>query len=158
MRGTSVISTTTGWKMRPFSEFSEGKDWFISLLKAHNFTDILDTDTISRFYRWDVEATSPEGIRYAFELKNRSFPSTTFGDAAVNYDKYEKLTDCPYKAVLVMFWPDCFILIDVKSCPPDNDITRDCARTTRFRDHTRGDNKMARWYIQDRKVFDYDQV
>lgn len=147
----------TGRKMRPFNDLSEGKDWFIRWLTDHHFTDIVDTDTISRYYHWDVEATL-NGQRYAFELKNRTFPSYQFGDAAVNYDKYEHLRDCPHRAIFVTFWTDCFILIDVKNCPPDSDITRDCARTTRFSDHTRRQNKMATWNIQNMKVLKYDQI
>lgn len=143
--------------MRPFSELSEGKEWFIGWLQKKGFTSILDTDTISRYYHWDIEATY-KNQRFVFELKNRTFPSYQFGDAAVNYDKYEYLRDCPHKAIFVTFWTDKFIMIDVKSCPPDEDITRDCARTTRFQDHTRRQNKMVTWKIQNMILLDYDQV
>ena len=157
MQAASNTYMITGVIMRPFNELSEGKDWFINWLKNHHFIDIVDTDTISRYYHWDVEATL-NGERYAFELKNRTFPSYQFGDAAVNYDKYEYLLDCPHKAIFVTFWTDCFIMIDVKNCHPDEDITRQCPHQTRFPDHQIISKKMVRWKIQNMKLLKYDQI
>ena len=148
---TSTLTTV----MRPFDEISEGKDWFINWLKKHNFTDIVDTDTISIYYHWDLEATLG-GQRYAFELKNRTFPSYHFGDAAVNYDKYEYLLDCPYKAVFVTFWTDCFIMIDVKSRYPDSFFYKMCPHQTRFQDHHLMKKEMVSWSIQNMKLLKYD--
>lgn len=141
--------------MRPFNEISEGKAFFINWLERHHFTDIVDTDTISRYYHWDVEATLG-GQRYVFELKNRTFPSSLYGDAAVNYDKYEYLLNCPYKAVFVTFWTDCFIMIDVKNCPPDETIDRRCPHQTRFPDHHIINKRLVKWNIQDRILLDYE--
>ena len=141
--------------MRPFDEISEGKEWFISWLRKHNFTNIVDTDTISRYYHWDLEATLG-GQRYAFELKNRTFPSYHFGDAAVNYDKYEYLLNCPYKAVFVTFWTDCFIMIDVKSRYPDSFFYKMCPHQTRFQDHHLMKKEMVSWSIQNMKLLKYD--
>ena len=141
--------------MRPFDEISEGKDWFINWLKNHHFTDIVDTDTISRYYHWDVEATL-NGERYAFELKNRTFPSSRYGDAAVNYDKYEHLLNCPHKAVFVTFWTDCFIMIDVKSRYPDSFFYKICPHQTRFQDHHLMKKEMVSWSIQNMKLLKYD--
>lgn len=141
--------------MRPFDEISEGKEWFISWLRKHNFTNIVDTDTISRYYHWDVEATLNDE-RYAFELKNRTFPSSRYGDAAVNYDKYEYLLDCPYKAVFVTFWTDCFIMIDVKSRYPDSFFYKMCPHQTRFQDHHLMKKEMVSWSIQNMKLLKYD--
>ena len=141
--------------MRPFDEISEGKEWFISWLKKHNFTNIVDTDTISRYYHWDLEATL-NGERYAFELKNRTFPSYHFGDAAVNYDKYEYLHDCPYKAVFVTFWTDCWCMIDVKSRYPDSFFYKMCPHQTRFQDHHLMKKEMVSWSIQNMKLLKYD--
>ena len=141
--------------MRPFNELSEGKEWFISWLKKHNFTDIVDTDTISIYYHWDLEATL-NGVKYAFELKNRTFPSYHFGDAAVNYDKYEYLLNCPYKAVFVTFWTDCFIMIDVKSRYPDSFFYKMCPHQTRFQDHHLMKKEMVSWSIQNMKLLKYD--
>ena len=141
--------------MRPFDEISEGKDWFINWLKKHNFTDIVDTDTISIYYHWDVEATL-NGERYVFELKNRTFPSSRYGDAAVNYDKYEYLLNCPYKAVFVTFWTDCFIMIDVKSRYPDSFFYKMCPHQTRFQDHHLMKKEMVSWSIQNMKLLKYD--
>ena len=155
MQAASNTYMITGVIMRPFNELSEGKDWFINWLKNHHFTDIVDTDTISRYYHWDIEATL-NGERYAFELKNRTFPSYQFGDAAVNYDKYEYLLNCPHRAIFVTFWTDCFIMIDVKNCHPDEDITRQCPYQTRFPDHQIISKKMVRWKIQNMKLLKYD--
>ena len=141
--------------MRPFDEISEGKAFFINWLERHNFTDIVDTDTISRYYHWDVEATL-NGERYAFELKNRTFPSSRYGDAAVNYDKYEYLLNCPYKAVFVTFWTDCFIMIDVKSRYPDSFFYKMCPHQTRFQDHHLMKKEMVSWSIQNMKLLKYD--
>ena len=141
--------------MRPFDEISEGKEWFISWLRKHNFTNIVDTDTISIYYHWDLEATLG-GQRYAFELKNRTFPSYYFGDAAVNYDKYEYLLNCPYKAVFVTFWTDCFIMIDVKSRYPDSFFYKMCPHQTRFQDHHLMKKEMVSWSIQNMKLLKYD--
>ena len=141
--------------MRPFDEISEGKAFFINWLEQHHFTDIVDTDTISRYYHWDVEATL-NGERYAFELKNRTFPSSRYGDAAVNYDKYEYLLNCPYKAVFVTFWTDCFIMIDVKSRYPDSFFYKMCPHQTRFQDHHLMKKEMVSWSIQNMKLLKYD--
>ena len=141
--------------MRPFDEISEGKAFFINWLEQHHFTDIVDTDTISRYYHWDLEATL-NGERYAFELKNRTFPSSRYGDAAVNYDKYEHLLNCPYKAVFVTFWTDCFIMIDVKSRYPDSFFYKMCPHQTRFRDHHLMKKEMVSWSIQNMKLLKYD--
>lgn len=141
--------------MRPFDEISEGKAFFINWLEQHHFTDIVDTDTISRYYHWDLEATL-NGERYAFELKNRTFPSSRYGDAAVNYDKYEHLLNCPYKAVFVTFWTDCFIMIDVKSRYPDSFFYKMCPHQTRFQDHHLMKKEMVSWSIQNMKLLKYD--
>ena len=141
--------------MRPFDEISEGKAFFINWLEQHHFTDIVDTDTISRYYHWDLEATL-NGERYAFELKNRTFPSSRYGDAAVNYDKYEYLLKCPYKAVFVTFWTDCFIMIDVKSRYPDSFFYKMCPHQTRFQDHHLMKKEMVSWSIQNMKLLKYD--
>ena len=141
--------------MRPFDEISEGKAFFINWLEQHHFTDIVDTDTISRYCHWDLEATL-NGERYAFELKNRTFPSSRYGDAAVNYDKYEYLLNCPYKAVFVTFWTDCFIMIDVKSRYPDSFFYKMCPHQTRFQDHHLMKKEMVSWSIQNMKLLNYD--
>ena len=141
--------------MRPFDEISEGKAFFINWLEQHHFTDIVDTDPISRYYHWDLEATL-NGERYAFELKNRTFPSSRYGDAAVNYDKYEYLLNCPYKAVFVTFWTDCFIMIDVKSRYPDSFFYKMCPHQTRFQDHHLMKKEMVSWSIQNMKLLKYD--
>lgn len=142
-------------RMRPFNDLSEGKGFLISLLKSHQFTDIIDTDIISQYTHWDLEATH-KGERYVFELKNRTFPSTKYNDTAINYDKYKYLLDCPYHSVLVTFWTDCWCMIDIKSCKPDSDINRVCPHQTRFRDHTLINKHMVAWNIQNKILLQYD--
>ena len=145
--------------MRPFQsdvEGVEGKEWFISWLKKHHFKDVIDTDTISKYYHWDVEATL-NGRRYAFELKNRNHKSSWRWDTVINKYKYDYLVDCPYTSVLVTFFEDCFVLIDVKMRPPDGYIIRECARQTWFQDKTLYDNKMARWDIQNMRLLSYNE-
>lgn len=141
---------------RPFSSETEGKEWFISWLKKHRFQDILDTDVISEYYHWDVEATL-NGRRYAFELKNRNHKSSWSFDTVVNKYKYDYLVDCPYESVLVTFFEDCFVLIRVKNRPPDNYIVKECSRHTWFKDKTLFDNKMARWDIQNMHLLSYNE-
>lgn len=141
--------------MRPFNELSEGKDWFINWLNNNNFTDIIDTDSISQYCHWDVEATYGNE-KYIFELKNRTFESTKFDDTAINYDKYEHLLNSPYRAVLVTFWTDCWLMLNIKVNKPDNTFIKRCAHQTRFADHTLVNKKMVSWNIKNKKMLQYD--
>ena len=141
--------------MRPFSDLSDGREWFISWLRKHNFTDIVDTDTISIYCHWDVEAKYGN-CKYIFELKNRTFESTKYNDTAINYDKYEHLLNSPYRAVLVTFWTDKWMMVDVKVNEPDNTFIKRCAHQTRFADHTMINKKMVSWKIQNMKMLDYE--
>ena len=82
-------------KMRPFNDTingDEGKKWFICWLKENNFTDITDTDTISKFCHYDLEATL-NSVKYCFELKNRTFPSYKYGDVLLSGEKYDYLNN-----------------------------------------------------------------
>lgn len=142
-------------KMRNFSELDEGKKWFISWLNNNNFTDIIDTDSISQYCHWDVEATYGNE-KYIFELKNRTFESTKFDDTAINYDKYEHLINSPYRAVLVTFWTDCWLMLDIKVNKPDNTFIKRCPHQTRFADHTMINKKMVSWTIKNKKLLQYD--
>ena len=141
--------------MRPFSDLSDGREWFISWLRKHNFTDIVDTDTISIYCHWDVEAKYGN-CKYIFELKNRTFESTKFDDTAINYDKYEHLLNSPYRAVLVTFWTDCWLMLDIKVNKPDNTFIKRCAHQTRFSDHTLVNKKLVSWNIRNKKLLQYD--
>lgn len=141
--------------MRPFSDLSDGREWFIRWLSNHHFTDIVDTDTISIYYHWDVEATL-NGERYAFELKNRTHPSSKYGDTAINKDKYEYLIHSPYKAILVTFFTDGWCMIDVKSRYPDSFFHKMCPHQTRFQDHHLMKKEMVSWSIQNMKLLKYD--
>lgn len=141
--------------MRPFSDLSDGREWFISWLRKHNFTDIVDTDTISIYCHWDVEAKYGN-CKYIFELKNRTFESTKYNDTAINYDKYEHLLNSPYRAVLVTFWTDKWMMVDVKVNQPDNTFIKRCSHQTRFADHTLVNKKMVSWNIRNKKLLQYD--
>ena len=141
--------------MRPFSDLSDGREWFISWLRKHNFTDIVDTDTISIYCHWDVEAKYGN-CKYIFELKNRTFESTKYNDTAINYDKYEHLLNSPYRAVLVTFWTDKWMMVDVKVNQPDNTFIKRCSHQTRFADHTMINKKMVSWTIRNKKLLQYD--
>lgn len=141
--------------MRPFSDLSDGKEWFINWLKNHHFTDIVDTDTISIYCHWDVEAKYGN-CKYVFELKNRTFESTKYNDTAINYDKYEHLLNSPYRAVLVTFWTDKWMMVDVKVNQPDNTFIKRCSHQTRFADHTMINKKMVSWNIRNKKLLQYD--
>ena len=141
--------------MRPFSDLSDGREWFISWLRKHNFTDIVDTDTISIYCHWDVEAKYGN-CKYIFELKNRTFESTKYNDTAINYDKYEHLLNSPYRAVLVTFWTDKWMMVDVKVNEPDNTFIKRCSHQTRFADHTMINKKMVSWNIRNKKLLQYD--
>lgn len=141
--------------MRPFSDLSDGREWFISWLRKHNFTDIVDTDTISIYCHWDVEAKYGN-CKYIFELKNRTFESTKYNDTAINYDKYEHLLNSPYRAVLVTFWTDKWMMVDVKFNEPDNTFIKRCSHQTRFADHTMINKKMVSWNIRNKKLLQYD--
>lgn len=129
----------------------------MDLLSRKGFTDIIDTDTISPYYSWDIEATY-KGLRYVFELKNRTFSSNTFGDAGLEKNKYERLKDCPYKAVYVCFWTDCWCMIDIKSHPPEGFREIESSRTTRFEDRSTWRHHLATWDIQKIHILDYDKI
>ena len=141
--------------MRQFDEMDEGKCWFISWLKEKGFEDIIDTDTLSQFTHWDVEATY-KGEKFCFELKNRTHPSTKYGDTAINGDKYEHLINSPYKAILVTFFTDYWCMIDVKRVEPDSRFHRMCPHQTRFQDHHLMKKEMVSWSIQKIKLLKYD--
>lgn len=141
--------------MRNFSELDEGKKWFISWLNNNNFTDIIDTDSISQYCHWDVEAMYGKE-KYIFELKNRTHPSSKYGDTAINKDKYEYLIHSPYKAILITFFTDCWCMIDVKSRYPDSFFHKMCPHQTRFQDHHLMKKEMVSWSIQNMKMLDYE--
>ena len=142
-------------QMRPFNEMDEGKCWFISWLKSKGFTDIIDTDTLSQFTHWDLEATY-KGEKFCFELKNRTHPSTKYGDTAINRDKYEHLINYPHKAILVTFFTDYWCMIDVKRVEPDSCFHRMCPHQTRFQDHHLMKKEMISWSIHKIKLLKYD--
>ena len=94
--------------------------------------------------------------KYIFELKNRTFESTKYNDTAINYDKYEHLLNSPYRAVLVTFWTDKWMMVDVKVNQPDNTFIKRCSHQTRFADHTMINKKMVSWNIRNKKLLQYD--
>lgn len=155
MQAASNTYMITGVIMRPFNDLSEGKEWFIYWLRKHNFTDIVDTDTISIYYHWDLEATLGDK-RYAFELKNRTFPSYHFGDVLLSGEKYDYLNNINARVILVTFYTDKFVMIDIKKRKPDEITTQKCKKHTVFSDNRVIEKKVVKWKLKDLKMLDYD--
>ena len=144
--------------MRNFSDTingDEGKKWFICWLKHNNFKDIIDTDTISKFCHYDIEATL-NSDKYVFELKNRTFPSNKYGDVLLSSEKYDYLNNIDARAILVTFYTDKFVLIDIKKRKPDEITTQKCKKQTVFSDNRVIEKKVVKWYIKDLKLLDYE--
>lgn len=145
-------------KMRPFNDTingDEGKKWFICWLKENNFTDIKDTDTISQFCHYDIEATYGN-CKYVFELKNRTFPSYKYGDVLLSKEKYDYLNNIDARAVLVTFYTDKFVLIDIKKRKPDEITTQKCKKQTVFSDNRVIEKKVIKYYTKNLILLDYD--
>lgn len=79
----------------------EGKRLFGNFLISKGFYNI---QTTTEFCHWDIEAEY-EGQKYYFELKYRSVPSTKYGDAIIQQDKYEALKNLP-NCYIVNIYPD----------------------------------------------------
>ena len=145
-------------KMRPFNDSiqgDEGKKWFISWLNNNNFTDITDTDTISQFCHYDIEATL-NSVKYCFELKNRTFPSYKYGDVLLSQEKYDYLNNINARVILVTFYTDKFVMIDIKKRKPDEITTQKCKKQTVFSDNRVIEKKVVKWKLKDLKMLDYD--
>lgn len=145
-------------KMRPFNDTingDEGKKWFISFLKSNNFKDITDTDTISKFCHFDLEATF-NGDKFCFELKNRTFPSYKYGDVLLSGDKYDYLNNINARAILVTFYTDKFVMIDIKKRKPDEITTQKCKKQTVFNDRRVIEKKVVKWFINNLILLDYE--
>lgn len=142
--------------MRPFSDTIDGNEgtiWFINYLTRKGFKDLHKTD---KYCRWDVEGYYKDE-KWCFELKNRSFPSFTYGDVFLNKDKYDYLVnECPYKTVLVTFFTDVWCMINLKLKSPQEIIHQKCKHQTVFDDHRVIDKEIVKWYIDDLKMIDYD--
>lgn len=123
-------------------------------LEDHHFQHITDTDSKDRYTHWDIEAEK-DGKKYVFELKNRDFSSSVYGDVVINLDKYNYLKNSGFKAVLVTFFEDCWVMIDLE-VPYDEEITRIAPRQTRFSDHRLIEKKMVSWTLKGKKVLSYD--
>lgn len=144
--------------MRPFNDSiqgDEGKKWFICWLKHNNFTDIIDTDTISKFCHYDIEAKYGEN-RYIFELKNRTFPSNKYGDVLLSGEKYDYLNNIDARVILVTFYTDKFVLIDIKKRKPDEITTQKCKKQTVFSDRRVIEKKVVKWFINNLILLDYE--
>lgn len=144
--------------MRPFNDTingDEGKKWFICWLKHNNFIDIIDTDSISQFCHYDIEATYGN-YKYVFELKNRTFPSHKYGDVLLSKEKYDYLNNIDARAILVTFYTDKFVLIDVKKRKPDEITTQKCKKQTVFSDNRVIEKKVVKWFINNLILLDYE--
>lgn len=158
MREASDTYMITVAKMRPFNDTingDEGKKWFISWLNNNNFTDITDTDTISQFCHYDIEATL-NSVKYCFELKNRTFPSYRYGDVLLSQEKYDYLNNINTRTILVTFYTDKFVLIDIKKRKPDEITTQKCKKQTVFSDNRVIEKKVVKYYTKNLILLDYD--
>ena len=144
--------------MRPFNDTingDEGKKWFICWLKHNNFKDIKDTDTISKFCHYDIEATYGN-YKYVFELKNRTFPSYKYGDVLLSGEKYDYLNNIDARTILVTFYTDKFVMIDIKKRKPDEITTQKCKKHTVFSDNRVIEKKVVKWFINNLNLLDYE--
>lgn len=130
----------------------EGDSYFVAWLIKKGFTDIRRTD---RYCHWDLEAKYRGNI-WVFEMKNRTFPTFTYGDVFLNKDKWEYLKEIPEKAVLVTFYTDKWLMIDIKSREPDEITQQVCRRQTVFDDHRMIKKDVVKWYLEGLKLLDYD--
>ncbi len=137
--------------MRPFSNTSEGKEFLMDLLRTNGFNNVVET---TRYEHWDIEGEYG-GEKWFFELKNRDFTSDRYGDVAINYDKYINLKNTEGRAILVYFWLDCWIMLDIKSLTPSRIFTNKTTRTTRFDDRSIIDKKWVSWDLKDMKIMRY---
>lgn len=135
---------------RPFDRLDEGKSWFMGLLNGKGFKDVTET---SQFEHWDVIGTYA-GKTYIFELKNRDFESTRFGDAALEEKKVKSLLDTPFVPVLVYFWTDRWTMIDLRNNPYQV-MNRSHRATTRFSYDDDITTAWAYWPLDTLKMLDY---
>lgn len=142
--------------MRPFNLECEGKEYLINFLYGKGFTDIIDTDVISQYTHWDVEA-SYKGRKIIFEIKCRDFLSTDWGDTEINYDKYSHLINSPYDAFLVTFWKDKWCIINVKKTKPTKIYEKMAQKTHRWK-REKVNKKFVNWDIRNMKLMEYDQI
>lgn len=71
---------------------SEMADELIKYLQGKGFANVEDTEKkyFDKYYCYDVYGV--KGMRKCgFEIKHRTFPSTKYGDAIIEYHKYEKI-------------------------------------------------------------------
>lgn len=97
---------------------ARSKKIFIDFLKSKGFTNIKDTDEISEYYRFDIYAEFM-GKRCYFELKDRRFKHTAFGDIlcsrskAVAASKFFKAGRCEIIKVVNFFTDDVLAISDI---------------------------------------------
>ena len=135
---------------RPFDRLDEGKSWFMGLLTGKGFKDVTET---SQYEHWDLIG-SCAGKTYIFELKNRDFESTRFGDAALEEKKVKALLDTPFVPVLVYFWTDRWTMIDLRNTPYTV-INRTHRDKTRFPSDKDVTTPWASWPLDTLKLFSY---
>lgn len=139
---------------RPFTEDSEGKEYFVGVLRREGFTNIVDTDSVDPYSHYDLEAWKDNNL-YLFELKNRSFPSTRFGDITLSEDRYDYLRNSTYRTFLVYFFEDGWTIIDIKRWKPTGRITRTNKRTTRKGIYSDYRHTLVVWPIRQFKLLEY---
>lgn len=134
-----------------FRTEKESIDFFKKFMEKVGFTDIKETQTEDIYRYYDVEGTYSNGKKYRFELKDRNYTSTRFGDAIMEEYKYRKFLeekneyDC---AGLVSFFDDCFTISNVFR--PIGFDTKMANKTTSFEDRRIVEKNFVH-YNQDKK-------
>ena len=75
---------------------------------------------------------------------------------SISLENYDYLKELPYKVVLVTFYTDKFVLIDIKHRSPQEITEKVCKRQTVFNDHRMVPKKVVKWFVKDLKLLDYD--
>lgn len=115
-----------------FASEEESKQYFVQYLKLKGYTNI--HPTTQRYAYYDIEAEY-NGMRYRFELKQRDFDSTKYGDSMMEVYKYNRFKEDHDKGlfdkgVLISLFNDCMTSSDVfnqkedlyRVCPNSKDM------------------------------------
>ena len=124
----------------------KSKDYFTSLLQAKGWTAI--KETLDPYCYYDMEATSPTGKVWRFELKQRNIPSTAYGDAIMEQYKLNSFTrDAASfdQAALVTFFTDKWAISYIFQ--PMYQDTLYAAATTSFTNHTLKQKQMVHYKL-----------
>lgn len=123
--------------MQHFNNEQESINYFTELLINHNFTDVNATQATNQYCYYDISATKNDR-KYRFELKNRGFESTKYGDimcedckvSSFEEDKYNGEIDNAY---IINFFSDGWCSSSVFNS--HTTTLKKCPRTTDFDCH-----------------------